>query len=328
MLISQSFDGDFGGFRNTFDDYLTQWSGKDPFGRKLLEKAMTEFGTLAFQSMSTDRQYLDEQTNLRWKAWLEILPLDMQLGMLLFNWDRHMPCPKFSWFHWNQLHELEDKPAPEKAFRLSPLGGWLNANRPGLNSPSRLSTRDDSGKWYRLPSTWPHFRKAIHADIHSMVNLLVSFQKWDEADDLMSHARVSAWAPVTNVMVCYRVVNSYGSLRVQAVEALPLWSAALFAGSAASDPMFWKIMAKHGGPTGPCVGPSWSDPARQEALAKGQALAPPHFDNAIEWLTIPKDSFVPPEASVAIQGTCAVWRAQLMESKLESVSLVGRGPRI
>lgn len=316
LLRNQSFDGELDAFRETFDDYLAKWQGHDPFGRQLLQQTMAAANPLSFQSVSHDRQYLNEQTYLRWRAWLDILPLDMQLGMLSFHHNPRLPCADFSWFHWHQLHELDAHPDAEQAFRLSPLGGWIDAARPGPGSPRQLVEVDPSGVTKHVPYAWSQFGPVIRNDVHCMVNRLLAFQKWAEADELMRHSKVSACSPVTTLMICYQLdSSSYGTVRTTLKQALPLWAAALFANGAATEPGFWQTMVKHGGPEGPCLGPAWDDPARQEALANGRALAPPNLDAVADWLKTPSRLF--PEAAAAVYRTCAVWRAQLLEAGLE-----------
>ena len=113
-LTSQAFDGDFQAFHRTLQGYLDAWGAQDPFARHLLNRATQRTNLLAFRSLSTDRKELNHQASLRWDAWLSVMPLDMQLGLLLLEGNPYLPSPDFSKFHWESWAAVASAPVPRQ----------------------------------------------------------------------------------------------------------------------------------------------------------------------------------------------------------------------
>ena len=113
-LLSQAFDGDFLSFHRTFQGYLDAWGAQDPFARHLLNRVNQRTNLLAFRSLSTDRKELNHQASLRWDAWLSVMPLDMQLGLLLLEGNPYLPSPDFSKFHWESWAAVASAPVPRQ----------------------------------------------------------------------------------------------------------------------------------------------------------------------------------------------------------------------
>ena len=113
-LLSAAFEGRFEDFHRTFQDYLGTWGAQDPFARHLLNRATQRTNLLAFRSLSTDRKELNHQASLRWDAWLSVMPLDMQLGLLLLEGNPYLPSPDFSKFHWESWAAVASAPVPRQ----------------------------------------------------------------------------------------------------------------------------------------------------------------------------------------------------------------------
>ena len=323
-LLSAAFEGRFEDFHRTFQDYLGTWGAQDPFARHLLNRATQRTNLLAFRSTSTDRHELNRQSALRWDAWLSVMPLDMQLGLLIFEASPYVPSPDFSKFHWHQWSQVVQSPNPVKAFRASPLGGWVGPRKTGPGSPMN-HTQNMYGETQTSPKTWAQTHERLIGLTQSVATQLIAFKKWDELDSYMGHAGLSATTRLQDVYVHYRTASSRGSTLAFLDRDLPFWASGLYAG--AVEPEFWQVMARHGGPEGPCLGPAWDSPTRPQE--KGR-FAPPPADllGATEW--IDPQAKLDPAALESISHVAAAWRAQILDQAMQPTleAATPRSPRL
>ena len=323
-LFGHAFDGNFEAFHRTFQDYLDRWGTQDPFARHLLRKADSRNNLLSFRSTSTDRKELNRQTSLRWDAWLSVMPLDMQLGLLQFEASPYVPSPDFAKLHWHQWSQVSESPNPTKAFRTSPLGGWVTQRKAGPGSPMN-HTQNMYGETETSPKTWDETQGRLVSLMHSVAIQLIAFKKWDDLDSYMGHAGLSATARLQDVYVHHRTSGSRGSTLAYLDRDLPFWASGLYAG--AVEPEFWRVMARHGGPQGPCLGPAWDSADRPR---KAGLFAPPPADllGATEW--IDPQAKLDPAALESISHVAAAWRAQILDQAMQPTleAAPPRSPRL
>lgn len=319
-LTSQAFDGDFQAFHRTFQGYLEAWGSQDPFARHLLNRVNQRTNPLAFRSLSTDRKELNHQASLRWDAWLSVMPLDMQLSLLLLEGSPYLPSPDFSKFHWESWKEVSQSKNPVKAFRASPLGGWVGPRKTGPGSPMNR-TQNTHGETETSPKTWNQVQDRLVRLSQGVAAQLAAFKKWEELDSYMGHAGLSAADRLQDVYVHYRTTSSRGSTLALLNRPLPLWIMGLYVG--ASEPEFWEVMARHGGPSGPCLGPAWDTPDRH---AVSSQIPPPADLVGVETWIEPQAN-LDPAALESMGRVAADWRSKILEQTMTANPTAPRQPR-
>lgn len=167
------------------------------------------------------------------------------------------------------------------------------------------------GETETSPKTWGQVQDRLVRLSQSVAAQLAAFKKWGELDAYMEAAGVSATDRLRDVYVHYRTASSRGSTLALLDRALPLWTMGLYVG--ASEPEFWDVMARHGGPSGPCLGPSWNSPER--ASSSSAALPPADLVGAEEWLQ--PQAKLDPAALQSIGHVAAAWRAHILEQAVD-----------
>lgn len=229
QLRAFSFDGNERSFHEAFADYLAAHGHEDPHGRKALSKVDLFQNLLSFQSASTCPKEITEQGRKRWRMWLDVLPLDLQLSLLNLEHSRNT----FHWIplerlKWDQLEAVVQAKNPTIAFQTSPLA----------------QDKD-------LPDEWQSRIDQIRAGARQFGGCLIANKKWDTLDEWMGNADIHPWEGMRTFMAHHRTRNVEGAIRVRSSTPLPFWSSGMYAG--ATEDEFWEIMVRHGGPSHPTL---------------------------------------------------------------------------
>lgn len=229
QLRAFSFDGDEQSFHEAFQDHLAAYGHEDPCGRKALSMVNLLHNPLSFRSDSTCRKEITEQGRKRWRMWLDVFPLDLQLSLLNLEYSRNtlhwIPLERLK---WDQLEAVVQAKNPAIAFQTSPLA----------------QDKD-------LPDGWQGRIDQVRADARQFGGCLIAGKKWDMLDEWLGNADIHPWEGMRTFMVHHRTRNAEGALRVRSSTPLPFWASGMYAG--ATEDEFWEIMVRHGGPSYPTL---------------------------------------------------------------------------
>lgn len=308
-LRAHSFAGNFTAFWNTWNQYLDEHGHQDPHGR-LAMRHITNLATglLGYRSLSADRQEQVRQTRARWEAWMEVLPFDYQLNLVLDEYSPHQLHEiDFSWLKWNDWQALRQSANPDETFRDSSMGGWKADLTPGpgpaktsitIDGSVELETRDEA----MSPQA---FQDHQQTKIRMMWAKLLSSKAWERADEWLGVSGFDVNSVMSKAWAHHETRGSRGATQVQFHSLQPAWLSAVFAG--ASEPEFWQHLARAGGPSN-----------------AAQALA--HIDGKLGNVV---DLFRPSvalsdEAVSRLLETAAQWRAQAMDVALDAPTVAQR----
>lgn len=240
-LRGHIFDGYFEQVKPCLDEYLEKWSTQDPHARWMLEKICLDHSMLSYRSFSADLAHWVEQSRARLKIWMDILPFDMQLWLFRMEgtverfmvFSPHDP----SWHRWHALLDASD---PSAFFQDSELGGWING-RPGPGSP-QVNTKGRSS----VPP-WKYYAKNVATTIRHHAMHLAHAGQWEELDEWMTLGRVHAWDRMDTCYISYSFNGGRGTALAKFDRPRPLWSLGVLNG--VTDPQYWEVMSRHGGPS-------------------------------------------------------------------------------
>ena len=304
-LKQQSFAGDVDGMRETFSEYQRQNADMDPYGRWVGEEALDgSTSLLAFRSTTTCPTDLHQNLQLRWSAWLSILPLDLQLNFLTSHCNREdfgMIDP-FA-FAWEQRAAVDVAHDQAEAFRKSPLGKGGARPSPGLVFATEK---------------WSLVRRNIDRSSQQHALKLMAWKQWDQLETWMAASRLHACAAVSLADLPFRTPRSHGTVAVVFESPVPFWSLGVFVG--ASEPDFWEVMGRSGGPVHPCLREQ-DPPTPSPPLEAGQMLSgpPPDFNAPMEWLRSydpfsGRADLFPNEMKILVARTAAQWRLEILKN--------------
>lgn len=313
-LRSHSFAGNFHAFWNTQRSYLAKHGQEDPHGRLAMRHITnTASGLLSYQSMSLDRQELARQARHRWEAWMEVLPFDYQLNLVLDEYSPHQLHEiDFSWLKWKDWHALFQSDMPDELFRQSSMGGWKGHSEPGPGSPKTSITVNEGMKAdtreVEMVWTLQDFQDHQQTKIRMMWAKLLSSKAWERAEEWLQVSGFDINSPMDKAWAHHESRGSRGATQVVFHSMQPAWLSGVFAG--ACEPEFWDHLARAGGPA-----------SAKEALAQIEG----ELGNA-------SDLFNPAvalreEADSRLQETAAQWRAQAMDAALDAPVAAPRGQR-
>lgn len=314
MMAQCCFDGEIARFHALFDAYLDKHSGSDPFGRTLLEiQSARGTGLVSFRSTSTDPGYLNEQSAIRWAAWMSVLPLDLQIELMIMESSPRLPVMvDVATLKWDQWWDIQESPDPEATYAK----GALSQSRNGPEGPM-------------APTPWFAQREHLVSSVQCHAMQLMSWKSWSQLEDWMAASRLHAREQMVNVYVHYKEKYARGSTLAKPLQPLPFWTTGLFTG--ATDPAFWDVMQKFGGPASArAVFQEMANPAAClppiDGRPMGRPLAPcppaDQWTNPLSWVQ-PYVS-LSQEAIDQADRTRASWMGDAMHA---SVDLPSQAPK-
>lgn len=323
LLKQACFDGDRPAFEAAVEAYTKQWGKADPYARHLCHHVMREtYGLLAFQTFGSFPPHAYQAGRRhRWSMWLSLFPLDYQLGLLRRELRGAEDIQLLDWkaIKWHQYHAISSSPDPEKTFRRSALGGWIDEQTPGPGSPQyKVQKSLPSESAEAVPKTWMQASTVIAQAAYDVAMEMVGSKSWAALQAWFEDAQLNPCAHQHEFYLHYTTATGGGQTLVETLRPLPFWVTCLFSG--AKEPGFWEALSRCGGPGAPTLGPAWDDPVRQNVehvptVGLKEALPPPDFAHPSEW--IQPLAAVEDEVYHSINRTAAAWREQLLEKNLK-----------
>ena len=249
-LRSCSFEGDYKGFQKAWQEYLQKHGEADPHGRLALSHVNNvATGLLSYQSVSTCRKESGRQTQARWELWMEVLPFDYQLNLVIDEYSPHLLNEiDFSWLKWEDWKRLGDSEELDAVFRQSSMGSWLSETKPGPASPkSSVTVNGKKGTETHHTALSPQaFQNLQQSKLRMMWGKLLSSKAWGRADEWLGASGFDVNSVMTKAWAHHEGPSSRGATQVMFDTPQPAWLSGVFVG--ASEPEFWTHLAKAGGP--------------------------------------------------------------------------------
>lgn len=243
-LISAVFHGDRERFSQTLEAYKQKYGLEDPHGRKLLNQTTFKGNILAFRCLSTDPDEINRQRRIRIEMWLDHLPLDLQLSLIMFeglgNDFAQVPLDKI---RWNDLFDIMDSPDPIKAFE---------------DSDMRCPEKDVS-------ENYNGFITQVRDDAMTIAREALHQGNYSAFEQLLTSARIDPNHIVSTLFVFYRHKHGRGHVYTELYHPIPFWASCVVAPTA--DDRFFEIIHRHGGPATPFQEGYGNDPGLMLALS-------------------------------------------------------------
>lgn len=265
QLKDAAFQGDADEFAAVWSRYLRNnpW---DPIGRHALDEATRpSMSLLSYQSVGPfNRERGAEESMLRRRMWMEVMPLDMQLNLFIWEYTPYDPC--------NELFDFSDF------------------------------------KWDQMGSV-PGFKGRDHRLLVRRTQVLGQFlssKLWNQASLWMEKSGLDPWEEMFVFWAHHEKTGSRGSSMVSSEPPLPLWALGLFTG--ASEPEFWQVMEKAGGP---------ASPAQALSECPGKGIRAPDLEDPMQG--VEENGRLLSDAMPRITETASLWRrAALAEQSPQS----------
>lgn len=290
-LRDSSFAGRFSDFRLALGQYRRAHATSDPYARLPLKIASQSSGVLGYRSTRCDQDEWNQQSSARWRLWLDALPLDLQLSLLLME-----ACPRtldrvpLDRVKWAQRDDILSAAKPADAYLRSALfdGPLMPGTKPG--------------------EAWRAKAQGLDHQTQFIAGHLIAWKAWPQLAAWMENSGLRADATADEFYVHYSTRSSRGAHLAKATPPMPFWMTGVFAG--AVEPEFWSIMSGAGGPDG------ISDGLQAAGWAAGD------LENPLSW--IEPLGRVDDAAAAQVQRTAARWQQQLLEVTTEPVARAGR----
>lgn len=291
ILRECSFDGRFDDFRRALEQYRLAHIKTDPYARHPLKIASQSSGVLGYRSVCGDQDEWNRQSSARWRLWLDALPLDLQLTLLLVE-----ACPRtlnqvpLDRVKWEQRDNILSADKPADVYLRSPLfnGPLMRGTKPG--------------------DAWRVKAQGLDHQTQFIAGHLIAWKAWPQLAAWMQNSGLRADATADEFYVHYSTRFSRGAHLAKATPPMPFWMTGVFAG--AVEPEFWSIMSGAGGPD------VISDGLQAAGWAAGD------LENPLSW--IEPLGRVDDAAAAQVQRTAARWQQQLLEVTTEPVARAGR----
>lgn len=244
----------------------------------------------------------------QWAAWLPVLPLDLQVELLRRKMDPALPSAvDLGAVRWDQQAALDAAPHPDAAYLASPLSDRFpdgTVPRPLPGAAPALYPR----------TTWAETR---HDLVRATQNIAAQFMvqgDWARLGRWMTDSGQRATTPVESLVYASVAEDSPGLVAAPLKKPLPFWALGLYAG--ATDPGFWAVMARAGGPPLLTSAPQATPSLQALAAVVDAPLAAIRSIAAFEGV------------EARITRTAALWRARALRAELQEAPSPRKGLRL